>query len=87
MASGFFGNSLRFWLRPYLSWCTMMESNAQGAFQRLFTIGFPNPSAWQLVPIKENPVVTDVTATREGGKNGTKTSAFAGWGWTLTNVS
>ena len=31
----------------------MMESNTQGAFQRLLQTGL-NPSAWQLVPIKEN---------------------------------
>ena len=31
----------------------MMESNTQGAFQRLLQTGL-NPSAWQLVSIKEN---------------------------------
>ena len=31
----------------------MMGSNAQGVFQRRLQTGL-NPSAWQLVPIKEN---------------------------------
>ena len=39
----------------------MMESNTQGAFQRLLKMVL-NPNAWHLVPIKE-AVVTDTTAT------------------------